>query len=392
MNSRERVLAALNHKVPDMVPLDLGGNQSSIHIKAYRRLLGHLDIVDERIHYCDFLQQIAKPCDELLERFEIDIRWLRPPSTILPESFVPEVEGKYQGIWDQFGVFWGNSADKQLDDILYYDPVIHPLRDMTTVKEIRDYDWPDGTDKTPLKGLREKAKKLRENTDYAIATPPLGCIYEYTTFLFGFTKAMKHLQKSPELITTTMEELEKYWLDYATTFLKEVTFGEECYVDIVANNGDLAEQAGPIMSPKRIYEPLIKPIERRFSEKLHGLADVKINYHCCGSVPHFIPHFAEIGYDAVNPVQVGAADMDPCSLKERFGDIITFWGGLCDTQSTLPFGTTEQIRDEVQHNMACLKPGGGYIASNIHNITAEVPPENIVALFDAAKQFRQYKD
>jgi uroporphyrinogen decarboxylase len=391
MNSRERVMATLNHKIPDMVPLDLGGNQSGIHIIAYRRLLDYLGIVDENVRYSDFVQQVAKPCEKLLERFEIDIRWLHPPSGIQPHDFVPEVEGKFQGIWDQFGVFWGNDADKKLEEILYYDPVIHPLSDMTTMEEIHEYDWPDGKDKAPLKGLREEAKRLRENTDYAIATPPLGCIYEYTTFLFGFSKTMKHLQKAPKLIIAAMEELEKYWVDYATTFLKEVTFGDECYVDIVANNGDLAEQTGPIMSPKRVYEPLIKPIEKRFSETIHSLADVKINYHCCGSVVHFIPHFADMGYDAVNPVQVGAKDMDPCTLKERFGDIITFWGGLCDTQGTLPFGTPEQVQREVQRNMACLMPDGGYIASNIHNITAEVPPENIVAMFDAAKRYRLYE-
>ncbi|MCK5150867.1 MAG: methyltransferase, partial [Candidatus Thorarchaeota archaeon] len=115
-----------------------------------------------------------------------------------------------------------------------------------------------------------------------------------------------------------------------------------------------------------------------------------INYHCCGSVPHFIPHFAEIGYDAVNPVQTGATDMDPCSLKKRFGRMIAFWGGLCDTQTTLPFGTPQEIREEVKYNVNCFKPGGGYIASNIHNILAEVPPENIVAMFEAAREFRAY--
>ena len=390
MNSRERVMAALNHKKPDMVPLDFGGNQSSIHIVAYRRLLEHLRIEDDNIRYSDFLQQIADPCEEVLERFHIDIRWLRAPSSFRPASFVPEVEGKFQGVWDQFGVFWGNAAEKNLNDVLYYDPVIHPLADMKTVNEIKEHEWPDGRDRTPLKGLRERAKELRENTDYAIGTPPLGCIYEYTTFLFGFAKAMKHLQKNPELIIAAMEKLERYWTDYVTTFLEEVRFGDEHYVDIVCNNGDLAEQAGPIMSPKRIYEPLIKPIEKRFALKVHELADVKMNYHSCGSVPQFIPHFAEIGYDAMNPVQVGAFDMEPCGLKQRFGDMITFWGGLCDTQKTLPFGTTYEIRQEVERNMACLKPGGGYIASNIHNITAEVPPENIVAMFDAAKRNRLY--
>ena len=383
-------MAALNHVEPDMVPLDLGGNQSGIHIIAYRQLLDFLDIEDSNICFSDFAQQSVKPCEELLRRFDVDVRWLHPPSAITPVDFVPEVEGKFQGKWDQFGVFWGNSAEKPVEEILYYDPVIHPLREMKTVQEIKNFEWPDGTDSSPFKGLREQARKLRETTDYAIATPPVGCIYQYTTFLFGFTKALHHMQKNPELIEAAMEEIDKYWTDYATAFLNEVKFADVQYVDILSNNGDLAQQTGPIMSPKRIYEPLIKPIEKRFAETLHSLADIKINYHCCGSVPHFIPHFAEIGYDAVNPVQTGATDMDPCSLKKRFGRMITFWGGLCDTQTTLPFGTPQEIREEVKYNVNCFKPGGGYIASNIHNILAEVPPENIVAMFEAAREFRAY--
>ncbi|MFW9926321.1 MAG: uroporphyrinogen decarboxylase family protein [Candidatus Thorarchaeota archaeon] len=390
MNSRERVLMALDHREPDMAPLDLGGNVSGIHLIAYRNLLEYLDIDDPKIHYSDFVQQAVKPSEALLERFKIDIRWLHPPSALKPERFIPEVEGKFQGVYDQFGVFWGNSAEKDLEEILYYDPVIHPLSEMKTVQEIREYEWPDGTDKGPLKGLREQAKKYRESTEYALATPPVGCIYEYTTFMFGFKKAMMHMHRNPELILAAMEELEKYWTEYTTTFLEEIKFGDTYYVDILSNNGDLAEQAGPIMSPERIYEPLIKPIERRFSEKLHSLADIKINYHSCGAIAQFIPHFSEIGYDAINPVQIGAKDMEPCSLKKRFGHMITFWGGLCDTQRTLPFGTPEEIRTEVKYNMSCLMPGGGYIASNIHNITSEVPAENIVAMFDAANEFRTY--
>lgn len=219
----------------------------------------------------------------------------------------------------------------------------------------------------------------------------LGCIYEYTTFLFGFEKALRFLRMRPELIVAAMEELERYWTDYATTYLNEVKFGDEHYVDIVAVNGDLAAQTGPIMNVDNIYSRIIKPIERRFAKKIHELAQVKVNYHCCGSVARFIPHFAEIGYDAVNPVQVAAYDMEPCSLKERFGKIISFWGGLCDTQHTLPFGSPEQVRSEVLHNMACLRSGGGYVASNIHNVTAEVPPLNVVAMFDASREFRRHQ-
>ncbi len=389
MNSRQRVLTTLNHEEPDKIPLDLGGNVSGIHIRPYKRLLEYLDIEDRNIKYCDFAQQLALPCEELLQYLEVDIRWLRPPASLKPEMFSPEIEGKFQGIWDQLGVFWGTSAEKTPEEILFYDPVIHPLQDMKTVSEIKNYDWPDGTKKTPFKGLRELAKKLRE-TPYALATPTLGCIYEYTTFLFGFATALRLLRKNPDLIVAAMEELEKFWSDFATTYLNEIKFGTEYYIDIISINGDLAMETGPIIHPKELYVPLIKPIEHRFSKKIRTLTNAKINYHSCGSVVDFIPHFAEIGYDIINPVQISAYDMEPCSLKQRFGKLISFWGGLCDTRETLPFKSPEKIQEEVQHNLACFKPGGGYIASNVHNITAEVPPQNIMAMFDTFKTFRNY--
>ncbi len=223
-------------------------------------------------------------------------------------------------------------------------------------------------------------------TEFALSTAPVGCIYEYCTFLFGFTKTLRYLRTKPEIIAYTMEELLKYWIDYVTTFVGEV--GN--YLDIICINGDIAEQAGPIMSIK-LYEKLIKPIEQKLSDRIHEITDAKINYHSCGSIAQFIPHFTDIGYDIVNPVQISAFDMEPCSLKSRFGDTMSFWGGLCNSQKTLPFGTPEQIRKEVKRNFECLKPKGGFIASSIHNITAEVPPQNIVAMFDAALEFRNYK-
>ena len=386
MNSRERVNTTLNHKEPDKVPIDLGGNQSSIHIKAYKKLLDYLEIEDENVQYADFVQQIVRPCDKVLERFSIDVRYVQPlGGMVRVQDMEPQYEGKYVGLYDQFGVFWGNDAKKDLDEILYYDPVIHPFADFKSVSDIRDFDWPNGRDKTPFNGLKEYAKDLCDNTDFALSTPPVGCIYEYCTFLFGFTKTLRYLRTKPELLIAAMEGLLKYWTDYVTTFLDEVG----SYLDVVCINGDLAEQAGPIMSVK-LYENMIKPIERKLSKTIHELVETKINYHSCGSVSLFIPHFAEIGYDVINPVQISAYDMEPCSLKKRFGDIMSFWGGLCNTQNTLPFGTLKQIRDEVRRNFECLKPSGGFVASNIHNITAEVPPQNIVAMFDAANEFGNY--
>ncbi|MFX1597398.1 MAG: hypothetical protein ACFFBK_15180, partial [Promethearchaeota archaeon] len=185
MNSRERVNTTLNHEVPDKVPLDLGGHQSSIHVKVYIKLLDYLGINEKSIQYCDFVQQIALPCEELLERFNIDIRYVRPKGGLVNvKEFEPQYEGKYVGVYDQFGCFWGNDANKDLDEILYYDPVIHPFADFKTVQEIKNYNWPNGKDKTPFNGLRAYAKNLRETSDFAISTPPTGCVYEYTTFLF----------------------------------------------------------------------------------------------------------------------------------------------------------------------------------------------------------------
>jgi uroporphyrinogen decarboxylase len=386
MNSRERVNTTFKHQEPDKVPLDLGGNQSSIHVKAYQKLLEYLNIEDDHIRFADFVQQIADPCEEILKRFKIDIRYVRPKGGMIRiDEIEPQYEGKYVGVYDQFGVFWGNDAEKPLDDILYYDPVLHPLADCKAVQEINDFDWPDGSDTTPFDGLRETAKSLFENTAYSLSAHPSGCVYEYTTFLFGFTKALRYLRTKPELIEAAMQNLLTYWIDYNTTFLNEV--GD--YLDVISINGDLAEQAGPIMNLK-IYEKLIKPIELKLSQKVHELTKGWVNYHCCGSIPLFIPHFSEIGYNAVNPVQISAYDMEPCSLKKRFGKQITFWGALCNSQKTLPFGTIQQIKEEVKYNMACLKPRGGFIASNVHNITAEVPPENIVAMFDAADEYRRY--
>lgn len=387
MKSRERVRFTLNHKEPDKVPIDLGGNQSSIHIKAYKKLLNFLDVEDKNIQYADFVQQIVRPCDQILERFGIDIRYVQPlGGMVRVQDMEPLYEGKYIGLYDQFGVFWGDNAKKNLDDILYYDPVIHPFENFTTIKEVKNYNWPDGRDRTPFKGLKDYAKKLRDETEYALSTPPVGCVYEYCTFLFGFTKTLRYLKTKPEIIVSAMEELLKYWTDYVTTFLDEV--GR--YLDVICINGDLAEQAGPIMSIK-LYEKMIKPLERKLSLKIHDLVDAKINYHSCGSIAQFIPHFTELGYDVVNPVQISAFDMEPCSLKKRFGETMSFWGGLCNSQKTLPFGTPNKIREEVKKNFKCLKPGGGFVASSIHNITAEVPPQNIVAMFDAALEFRNYE-
>jgi uroporphyrinogen decarboxylase len=197
-------------------------------------------------------------------------------------------------------------------------------------------------------------------------------------------KAVTLLRKQPEMIFTTMQHLLEYWKDYNTGLLKEI--GE--YINVICVNGDLAEQRGPFFSPK-LYRNKIVPIEKQLIDHIKSIIPIKINYHCCGSVSKLIEGFVECGYDACNPVQISANDMEPCSLKKRFGSRVTFWGGLCDT-NVLAFGNPEEVRNQVKNNICCLKPNGGFVAANIHNITAEVSPINICAMFDAAYEFGKY--
>ncbi len=386
MNSRDRIKIAFNHEEPDKVPLDFGGDVSSIHRNAYLRLLKYLEIEDPNIVHADFVQQNIVPCESVLRRFEIDTRYLRPPLRSIPMKNPPiQYIHDYIGIYDQFGIFWGNDKRLHPDEILYYEPLIHPLEFLDTTEKIEAYPWPECVPDTFLTGIADLATQLHTQTDYAIVSVTQGCIFEFTTFLFGFTTVMKHLRRNPTLITTAMQKLLTYW----QTSIDKIMPVVGSNLDVYCINGDLATQTGPIMNPK-LYHSLIQPLEQILIDYVRTYTSIPINYHSCGAISEFIPYWIEMGYNACNPVQISASNMNPAYLKKTFGDRMVFWGGLCDTQKILPFGTPAEIRAEVRRNLAAFKPQGGYIAANIHNITAEIPPENIVALFDAALEFRDY--
>ena len=387
MTSRQRVIAALEHRQPDRVPIDLGGNQTGIHVRAYKRVLAELGIHEDKTVLSHFTQQLARPCDALLDRFRIDTRWIRPLAGYLDyDRQEPQHERGFVGRFDQFHVFWGQDEKKPFEEILYYDPIVHPLADAQTVKDIERHDWPDGKDKSPFKGLKEVARQLHEKTPYAVCSTAIGNTLETCTFLFGLVKAMKLVRTNPALLDAAMNRLLEYWKDYNTTYLGEIG----AFIDVACLNGDLAGQDGPLINPT-FYEKHVKPVDMKLVKHIKSLAPrLKLNYHTCGSVPAFIPHLADVGFDSINPVQISAYDMEPTSLKQRFGNRIAFWGGLCNPQGTLPFGTPEQVRMETKQNVERFKPGGGFVAANVHNITAEVPAANIVAMFDAAFDNAKY--
>ena len=382
MTSRERVLRALNHKIPDRVPIDLGGFQTGIHKRAYAELLDFLGIEDE-ITILDPVQQLAKPCEEVLKRFRVDTRYICAHG---PDDFKGEIEqntrdGKlWHDLTDEFGVVW-SMPDKQQ---LYMDISHHPLAN-ATISDLADYPFPKGNDPTRFTGLREKALQMRKETPYAISTGIGGVVYETCWYMRGLEQWYMDTIENPAFCEALLDQMLEFWIDYYTGFMGAV--GD--IIDVVMIGDDLAGQTGPLFSPN-FYRQIVKPRQKKLVKHIKSLTSAKIWYHTCGSCFEYIPDLIDNGVDILNPVQIGLVNMEPKKLKEKFGRQIVFWGGGIDAQHILPFAEPSEVREHVRRNLEIFKPGGGYVFNNVHNIQVGVPAENIVALFDAAYDFGFY--
>ncbi|MCX5644417.1 MAG: uroporphyrinogen-III decarboxylase [Phycisphaerae bacterium] len=379
MNSRQRVLKALHHEVPDRVPIDLGGFQTGIHRSAYVQLLDYLDIRDE-VTILDPVQQLARPCEELLERFHVDIRYVVAHG---PEGFPGSIEQNTRDgrLWhdlrDEFGVVWSMPDDRPL----YMDISHHPLAN-ATVADLAEYPFPKGDDPTRFTGLREQAQMLRRETPYALSTGIGGVVYEICWYLRGLERWFMDTIENPAFCEALLDRTLEFWLGYYRKFMKEI--GD--LVEVVMIGDDIGGQSGPLFSPK-FYRSIVKPRQKRLVQHIKSLTSAKIWYHTCGSVRQLIPDLLDNGIDILNPVQISAADMAPHDLKTQFGDRLTFWGGGIDTQHVLSVARPDEVAQHVRRNLEVFKPGGGYVFNSVHNIQAGVPPENIVALFDAAYEY-----
>jgi uroporphyrinogen decarboxylase len=382
MTSRERVLAALDHEIPDRVPIDFGGNQTGIHKNAYRNLVRHLGF-EEEIRIMDDVQQLARPSERVLERFHVDTRYVAagPASTWKGGIIKAERGGRiWYDLTDEFGVRWSMPDDQPL----YMDITLNPLAD-ATIKDVRDYAWPKGGDPGRFAGLRDRALRIRKDTPYAVVSGISGVIYEFGWYLRGLERWFCDLLTDPEFCEAVLDQMLQYWLDWFRLFLDEV--GD--IVDVIMIGDDLAGQDGPLFHPE-IYRRLVKPRHKRLVRYIRSRTRAKIWYHTCGSCLAYIPDLIDNGIHILNPVQLGARQMDPAELKRRFGRDLVFWGGGCDAQHVLPRGAPADIVDNVRRNLAAFMPDGGYVFAGIHNIQGEVPPENIVALFDTAYEHGFY--
>ena len=373
MTSRERVVRTLQLEEPDRVPLDLGSTVTSIHKTAHKRLKEHLGVENGEEVIIDGLQQVVKPDERLLKRFDIDVRHvsLRPS---VPWQRIGE--GMYR---DEWGIVYKEQSG-------YCEMVDHPLADITDARGLEAYPWPDPHDERRFDGLEEEVRELNEHSDYAIMFGGFSeSFFGLPSWLIGHERFYADLIANEHFVNAVLDHLEDFFLQLADEALKRVG----TLIQIVKVADDLGTQSGPILSPG-LYRKLIKPRQKKLYTHIKERTDGKLFLHSCGSIYAFIEDFIENGVDVLNPVQISAADMQPERLTQEFGGRLAFWGGGCDTQRVLPFGTEEDVEEEVKMRTEQFAPGGGFVFSAVHNIQYDVPPENTVAMYDTAKKYGKY--
>jgi len=382
MTPRERLLTTLDHREPDRVPIDLGGNQTGIHKFAYQKLIDLLGL-DEDIVIMDAVQQLAMPSEAVLERLGVDTRYVWGGGAKSFKGGIVERrrEGRlWHDLTDEFGVTWSMP-----DDHPYYMDISHSPLAGLSLDEIRDYPFPRGDDPTRFEGLRDWAMRIRRETPYPVISGISGVVYEICWYMRGLENLFIDMIEQPRIFEAIIDRTLEFWLGWSRLFLDEV--GD--VVDVIMIGDDLAGQDGPLYSPG-IYRSIVKPRQKRLVQYIKSRTKAKIWYHSCGSVVEYIPDLLDNGIDILNPVQISARGMDPRRLKATYGDRLVFWGGGIDSQHVLPRATPEEVRKHVRCNVEAFKPGGGYVFNNVHNIQADVPPENVLAMYDAALEFGRY--
>ena len=381
LTPRERVSLALEFQEADRVPIDLDGWATYFTEGAYRNLLGHLGIEEEPKVNDWFL--ISGVNESILQLFGVDFRriGLHDPDGFRSKTF-PD------GSWDDE---WGVRKRKvahlspRTGQTAYYAEMIEPPLAEASVADLQRYPWPDPDDPGRYRGLADRVKNLYDTTQYALVAASIGNgIFEQAQALRGMQRFFEDLLIKREFAAALIEKILEVQLGIFDRYLSIVG----PYVEMVETSDDYGMQTGPLVSPA-LYRQMLKPVHQELNRFIKQRTRAKIYLHSCGSITEVLEELIDAGVDVINPVQPRAKDMDPTRLKNRFGARVVFHGGV-DEQYVLPHGSVEDVRQEVQRRIRELAPGGGYILAPAHNIQDDVPPENVVTMFETALEHGNY--
>jgi uroporphyrinogen decarboxylase len=385
MNARDRVLCALKHQEPDRVPIDFAGTGvSSICYRAYDDLRGCLRLPPNGFNPDDLGQGtwagVVTPHRDVYDRLHSDVMMVGMGA---PDAWKLEIH--YGDEYDTYVDEWGTTVMRPKGGH-YFDYRIFPIQ-TGTVEAVKAWkNWPDPSDAGRWRGFRQRCLEARA-TGRAISAFSVfgGGIFEQPARVMPMIEFFTGIGSDDKFSDLILGKMFDIYYEATVRMLEEV--GD--ILDVWVYWDDLSGQNKPLISP-RWYEKHLMSLHRRLFDKVKSMTSAKIFFHCCGAARPWIPYMIDVGVDILNPVQTSAAGMDPVGLKRDFGRQISFWGGACNPQGALAFGTPQQVADEVRRNIDALAPGGGFVLANVHNIQNQVPPENIVAMFDTCYGYGLY--
>jgi uroporphyrinogen decarboxylase len=372
MTSRERVMAAVSHRQPDRVPLDLGGTRNStMVVEAYEKLQRHFGVSDPP-RMCERMMRVVEVDEQILRTLQIDTRAVFP-GTATKGRAMELGPRRYRDMWGVERV--------QPEGSLYYDLAASPLSGEISTSEILAYTWPDPEDPGHVAGLKERVRWIREHTECAAVLALPSAFVHVSQYLRGFEDWFCDFVVDAKRLEVLFDAVLDVNMRIARRQLAEV--GRE--VDLVLCSDDLGAQQALQVSHEH-YLRYIKPRHEKYFRQIHDLTPAKLAFHSCGSVASIIEDLIEIGVEVLNPVQPMADGMNPVELKKKYRGRLALWGGT-DTQTIVPRGSVADVKRMVEELIEQVGEGGGYIFASCHNVQPDVPLDNLLAMYQHAREY-----
>jgi len=419
LNSRERIRLAINHKQPDYVPLDFGGcGQTGINASTLYKLRAYYGLKQRPIKVVEPFQMLGEIEPDLLEKVGGDVVPLYNPGNFMgtsnrltkpwsmPDGTPVLMADNFECYTDEKGkTFVYPRGDRNAQPSFqmpsggcFFDNIDRaPDVDEDNLTPLEDFkdQYTIHTEET-CKYWQETSKELFERTEFSIMGVLGGMGLGDSAELPGGSqleprgiRKMEEWLMAHYLHPEYIREIFAYQTEIALKNLELYRQAVEDRIDVIWLSGTDFGTQNSLFFSKTLFKDLYKPFYKIVNDWVHSNTKWKTFFHCCGAIYDLIPDFIECGVDIINPVQCSCPGMEPEKLKKEFGGKVVFWGGVVDTQKTLPSGTPDEVREEVLERLRIFSPGGGFVSAAIHNIVAKVPPENVAAMFEAIAEFRR---